>query len=301
LHPPGYTGADVNDIDGSTFVGVGRLPSSSDHALLWHGTAESIVDLNPVGFRDSVANAVAGSQQAGAGYPVGDNHYHAILWSGTADSAIDLHPTGFDQSYIWDMTTSTQVGWGIVPPSGAINKYHALLWSGSAATVIDLHPPGFDSTFAYGASEDTQAGYGFGAATGGNAHALLWRGSADSVVDLHPAVFTGSNANDAAGDWQVGDAYGPTTGRGSHAMAWRGSADTAVDLHALLAQTGLSFSTSLAVGVDDSGNVIGWGDAGGGRYAIRWTLVPEPATWSSSMYAIIVLALRRRLGSARRR
>ena len=191
---------------------------------------------------------------------------------------IDLHPSGLQASYVFGVSGTSQVGWGRGPALGPPGTYHALLWKSTPSSVVDLHPPGFDVTIANGVSGMTQVGSGFGVATQGDPHALLWYGTATSIIDLHPSGFVNSSAEAAAGIWQVGSGNGPVTGGNDHALVWRGAADTVVDLHSSLDQTGLSFSLSLATGVNENGDIVGWGDTADGRYAIKWSLVPEPTT-----------------------
>jgi hypothetical protein len=291
LHPHGFSSTECADTNGTTQVGRGRGPVTGGeyHALLWHGTADSVIDLHPTGFKSSEVNG-------GSGYPSADNKYHALLWHGSPASVVDLHPSGFVESYAWDVSGASQVGWGTVPGPGPFDRYHAVLWNGTASSVVDLHPAGFDSSVANGVNGDVQVGVGFGPATGGNQHALLWRNSSAGYTDLHPAGFTHSSAVAVAGKLQVGYASGPTTIGNDRAMAWRGNARSAIDLHSFLSQTGLSFSNSLATDVDSQGNIVGWGDAGDQRYAIRWTLVPEPAPLAIGLLgtSIMVLASSRR-------
>ena len=67
--------------------------SGARHALLWHGTAASVIDLQPaVGFTHTDAVAVAGNLQVGSGDGAATaGNQHALLWSGTAASVVDLH------------------------------------------------------------------------------------------------------------------------------------------------------------------------------------------------------------------
>jgi hypothetical protein len=226
----------------------------------------------------TTANGVTKTTQAGAGTLERNGAYHALLWQGTAESVVDLHVTDYSATYVWDAVGDGQVGWGAFGPANFPESYHALLWRGTAGSVVDLHPAGYITTFAIGGGESVQAGYGISEIMPDISHALLWHGTAESVVDLHPAGFKGSIAVAAAGIWQVGRGYYPDE-RQERALAWRGTAESVIDLHSLLEeQTGLEFSQSLAVDVDQYGNVVGWGDTNGGRYAIRWTLVPEPAS-----------------------
>jgi hypothetical protein len=157
-------------------VGYGTIDGGA-HALRWNGTAESVVDLHPVGFHTSYALDVSGASQVGYGFGLQN---HALLWNGTAESVVDLHPVGFDSSQALGVSGTRQVGWGSV---GLQN--HALLWNGTAESVVDLHPVGYEVSYGEGISDAGQVGQGSGPATGGWTHALLWRGTADSVIDLH--------------------------------------------------------------------------------------------------------------------
>jgi hypothetical protein len=147
LHPTGFFYSEANAVSGNTQVGHGHIEKINNtgfrdisvHALLWSGTAASVVDLNPMGFRYSWANAVSGNTQVGNGFTSTGNH--ALLWSGTAASVVDLNPIGlgFSESVANGVSGNTQVG------SGRIGtKSHALLWSGTAASAVDLHPTGFE-------------------------------------------------------------------------------------------------------------------------------------------------------------
>jgi hypothetical protein len=69
--------------------------------LLWTGTADSAVDLNPTNlptFNESVAVGTNGRQQVGYGSGPGFPVVQALLWNGTANSTVNLHallPPGF--------------------------------------------------------------------------------------------------------------------------------------------------------------------------------------------------------------
>jgi hypothetical protein len=92
--------------------------------------------------------------------------------------------------------------------------------------------------------------------------------------------FNQSNATGAGGIWQVGYGDSPDTLGVSHALVWSGSAASYLDLHQYLPD---NFVSSAALGVDASGNIVGYAidpDVGG-SYAVLWTLssVPEANAW----------------------
>lgn len=239
LHPAGFGDCWVHGVGGGQEVGYGSASVyiskkvgyvARDHALLWAGSAASVVDLHPAGFTSSAAYGVAGGQQGGyditsvhinkkVGYVVRD---HALLWAGTAASVVDLHPAGFTSSLAYGVGGGQQVGYGVYTDE----NQHALLWAGSAASAVDLHPAGFASSVAKRVHNGHQVGYGQYADL--TQHALVWNGTAASVVDLHPFLPAGYPSSvatgiDAAGN-VVGYAWDPhlATALGNcHSFLWK--------------------------------------------------------------------------------
>lgn len=307
LHPTAYAfsiGWGIGDGEQAGQSEISNTRPGPVHALLWRGTALSVVDLHPSGFTQSAARATSGGVQTGWGNaPQGR---HALKWLGSAASVVDLHPSGFVSSEAFSVSGDHIVGAGFVQ----LDTPHALLWTSGG--VVDLHPSGFTTSSANGTDGTQQVGSGsnpnggMGATNhallwrgtgasvvdlhpatgyfstnafavsggqqvgegfiGSNAHALLWMGSAQSVVDLNPSGFFDSHALGVAAGRQVG--YGVMSGTGAtHALLWNGgTADSVVDLHAFLPA---GFAHSEAHGIDASGNIIGAADG----HAILW--VPQ--------------------------
>src|SRR3954453_10292251 len=69
LHPIDYTTSIANDTSATNQVGAGRggTHPTLDHALLWHDTAESVVDLHPAIYTKSFAIGASESKQVGYG------------------------------------------------------------------------------------------------------------------------------------------------------------------------------------------------------------------------------------------
>ena len=110
--------------NGTQQVGQGGTATGISWALLWSGTAESAVNLNPSGFSNSVARGISGTQQAGYGCGTATgNQYHALLWSGTAESVVDLNPSVLSESYAYGANGTQQVGYGNGTATGG--KVHA--------------------------------------------------------------------------------------------------------------------------------------------------------------------------------
>lgn len=159
LHPiPGYVQSGCNAIRGNMQVGFGNGSgtSGSNEALLWLGTPESAVNLNPQGYRYSEAHGCddVRNQQCGwAEKP--PSPPHAMLWSGSAESAVDLNSPGIDQSYAQDVWNHTQVGFG----RGELTEFYlrALAWHDTPTSVISLHqflPAEYLGSSAWGIGRD---------------------------------------------------------------------------------------------------------------------------------------------------
>jgi hypothetical protein len=97
LNPSGFTYSVATGVSGGQQVGSGYGPATGgqNHALLWAGSADSVVDLHtflPPGFTDSVATGIDSDgnivgQASGPG--VGP---HAFLWEPVASPAAPAVP-----------------------------------------------------------------------------------------------------------------------------------------------------------------------------------------------------------------
>ncbi len=221
--------------DGSQQVGTGFASHDDpygNHALLWSGSAQSVVDLQPSGFLTSDAYGANGGEQVGIGY-LGRFSSHALLWHGSADSYIDLHPSGYLTSGAWATNGKQQVGRAVPPGIYGVTGGHAILWNGSAEDYVDLNPPGFRESSARALTDTQQVGYG-GKEEMSDFHALLWSGTPGSYVDLNPDWLEGSSAWAVCGDQQVGSgglAVSPDDDIVPQAILWTGTAQSAVNLN----------------------------------------------------------------------
>jgi hypothetical protein len=156
---------------------IGNNAFSGAFAVLWTGTADSAVNLNPPDSIESQARAVAGGQQVGFGY----YPRRALLWTGSADSVLDLHPAGYTSSEANATNGIQQAGTGFIGDADTPTaQSRALVWSGSAASVVDLNqflPPGYTDAAATGIDA---SGAVVGWASKGprdnpaNVHAVMW-------------------------------------------------------------------------------------------------------------------------------
>ena len=173
LNPSGFATSVAVATDGAHQVGSGTPPPCCNgHALMWFGTANSVVDLHPVsGYSGSSAFGVNGGQQVGEG--TAGTLSHALLWTGSAQSVIDLHPSGYRETSAVAVSAGRQVGYGTLPDG---STRHALIWNGTADGVVDLHaflPAGFVRSEAYGIDVSGNV-IGIAAGADGRSHAILW-------------------------------------------------------------------------------------------------------------------------------
>ncbi|HEV7894095.1 MAG TPA: hypothetical protein VGP08_25995 [Pyrinomonadaceae bacterium] len=182
----GFGAGQAYGTDGVQQVGVGWKvvgfgAYSSPSAMLWAGTADSAVSLNPADSNESVAYAVAGGQQVGYAY----SFQHATLWTGSAASAVDLHPAGYTASQARATNGVQQAGFGWVNNAAQIPHRHALVWSGSAASVVDLNqfmPLGFTDAAVTGID------------AAGNVVGWAVKGSANGTASTHAVMWVPSDA-----------------------------------------------------------------------------------------------------------
>lgn len=276
-------------------TGVNRDASTgfNINALVWSGSAASVVNIHPTNLGSIVqsgATATDGTHIVGYGM-LADNTDHALLWNSATNSAIDLHPNlsgpfgSFFASIAYATDGSHQVG-------KAFNSgvSHAILWSNTAASAVDLHPS--QLTFFAGSTTNStalalsgsqQAGFGLGSANGNpSSHALIWAGTKASAIDLHPGgSYVSSVAMATNGTQQAG--YGTVSVNGNlinHAMMWNGSAASALDLQGLL-PSGPGFVDSIAYAINASGDVSGIADDHLGlQHQVLWIAAPHSATAS---------------------
>jgi hypothetical protein len=188
-----------------------------NHALVWFGSALSMLDVNPSTAAESKINGCDQSQEVGYIMPVSPGFTHAALWSGTSSVAVDLHPAfGFDSSSAYGTANFQQVGYGVtVPALGGAG--HALLWNGTAASVVDLHPAGYTFSVAFATNGTQQVGEADDSALPRHKHAIVWSGTAASAVDLNQFLPAGVTDAQAMAIDFAGNIVGYA---GNHAYMW---------------------------------------------------------------------------------
>jgi probable HAF family extracellular repeat protein len=175
LHPAtGYFETHAARTDGIHQVGGGSTPGGTGwEALVWSGSADSVINLHPSGYSASAALNVRGPQVVGYA-AVGDEQLlHAALWDLTTGTFADLNGSLL-QSAALATDVSTQVGSGQVSADGTV---HAALWHGTADSYIDLHallPGNYNYSRATGIDADGNiSGVAFNADTR-SYEAVVW-------------------------------------------------------------------------------------------------------------------------------
>ncbi len=289
LNPTGSPGSSAVASFGGNQYGQAAIKVGSQyegHAIIWHGSADNFTDLNPGG--DWVNTAIFGASancQIGTGFGLGPSDGQVVLWHGTAASMVDLTPDGAIRAHGAATTDTSQVG-----QVDFGNSPHAVLWHGTKESLVDLNPSWAEFSDASGVYGNQQVGTAVYFDQNDNAfqHAALWSGTAASVIDLNPAGYGRSFANGINGTMQVGSADG-------HALVWFGSAENYIDLQSTLTGLPTTFDSSIAVGIAENGDIMGYGTDEFGYHAIRWThVVPEPTSLITLGVGTLLILRRRK-------
>lgn len=292
LHPAFLDGAgarsQVNGFAGNLQVGIGAGTSTGNRnvPIAWSDTAASATLLSiPFANAGGQANATDGIQIVGYGIPLLRDGTtigaaHGLIWNVATGAVTDL-----GEANVLDVAGGVQVG--------AVSKgvSNAALWRGTKNYTL-LQPKNAVLSIANGTDGVRQVGYaGFDIrvrveAANGNKdkrfnYAHVWTGTAASALNIHPYASTAdgkllehSYAMKVNGQSIVGYATvvtGTNSTGSSRALVWD-SNYLATDLHAFVPA---EFVSSVAYGVDESGNIAGvMTKADGTRHAVLW--MPNP-------------------------
>src|SRR5262245_36764121 len=198
LHPARYATSYAMACRDGQQVGYGQPPGQTggsapiERALLWSGTAESLVELaGPDPKLQTRALAVKDGVQVGE---YGRNFtMHAAMWQGSSVSMVVLHPAP-PPGYPPDAQVSRASGVGNGQQVGLVawkkkplapQDMRAALWTGSAASFVDLTPPKVRHAEAPACAGGLQVCAVSLDTNNAERRATLWRGSAAALVDLH--------------------------------------------------------------------------------------------------------------------
>jgi hypothetical protein len=284
LHPNGATNSVVWGVNGSGQVGS-VVNGTQQDAAVWHGTAESMINLGKAGWiTTAMATSAFGQVGHGSSTLDTDDAPHAVFWQGTANSFVDLNPTGAYFSYATAVGSGYQAGWAVGEFGQATG--HTFLWRGTAESATIMDPAGTGNARIQAGSEFRQVG---GASYADGWHAVAWSGTAESAIDINPSGYSYSDATTIS---ESGEFAGGKTISGNglyHAFLWNLETSETFDLQNYIGDIPFTVIASQVTGVADNGDAIGFVvDQNDEAHSVRWNhVVPEP----SSILAIGVGAL----------
>ncbi len=282
----GSSGVDaINDagqsVGGSVTSCVPRhFGDCSVDAVLWSRSGKATVLQDVGGQGDSEAFAINN-----AGLSVGNSTtasgVDAVLWSPTGKATVlqDVGGRGSEVNAINDAGQSVGSS-----SSGRFPGAEAVLWSRSGKAAVLQDAGGQDNSSAVAINDGGQS-VGDSINASGGFDAVLWSRSGKATLLRNVGSDSNSipNAINDAG-WGVGYSFTSPTFR--EAALWSPTGK-ATDLGAVL---GPSWSDTEAVGINNSGDIIGSGEYHGGTFAFLLTpdsatgipaaSAPEPSTWA---------------------
>jgi probable HAF family extracellular repeat protein len=264
---------DINDF--GQVVGVAATRQQALHAFLWSGGVMRDLGTIPGGSGGDWSEALSiNARGQVVGYSTGSGgYYHAFLWSNGVMT--DLGSLGYSHTVANDINASGQiVGW-----SGTANGYsHAILWNKGILTDLDGIPSRSSEAMAI-----NDHGHIVGdAGAGSTFRAFLWSNGTMTSLGALPGcdVSYASDINNS--DQVVG--WSRTSSDVEVAFLW--SAGTMTDLSSAIAP-GSGWQLQRAVGINDAGQIAGYGRLGGSTHAFLLTPIPEP----SSLFLLGVASL----------
>jgi probable HAF family extracellular repeat protein len=248
-------------------VGWAQTTSGASHAFLWTGGTMTDIGSLP-GATEMVATAINNSGQI-CGYAIVGGHVHAFLDSGGQLSDLGVLPgPGMTSSATALNNNGQVVGYSY---SGT-NTRDAVLWSGGPIT--DLGNLGFPSSAAEAINDEGQiVGY---LVTNSNAGETI----TDAFLDIGGTMedlgnLPGGRDSDAVGINNNGVIVGTAVNGQADADGFVYSDSVMTDLQTLMPQGWYIWSVE---GINDCGQIIGYGKDPIGTTAFLLTPVPEPST-----------------------
>ena len=142
--------------DGTRQGGWGQFPSFGYQlrALMWSGSAASVIDMHPPGAGESTIRGMASTAQVGWGIFNGQDR--GLVWRGAPASCVDVHPPGAIYSHVLATngefhagevvyTVSSRAGLWVADSGSAFIDLQAVLesslgtqWRGSSASCVTV-------------------------------------------------------------------------------------------------------------------------------------------------------------------
>jgi probable HAF family extracellular repeat protein len=273
-------GWDINDA--GQVAGGSRIPIPGDldptdnpyHAVRW--TNGIPTDLGTLGGTFSSARAInASGQVAGNASTTGDAASPAVVWTGTTATALGTLGGGSTTAY--DINDLGQVAGNSTFPFSAI--LHAVRWTGTTPTDLGIGT----------ANGINNAGQVVGTL---GTHATIWTGTTPTDLGtLGGSISEGLDIN------SFGVAVGMSFTTGDLSNQPFISIDGMMyNLNNLLVPSPNFFSLEAVTGINDRGQIVGYGLVGSERHAVRLNpvAVPEPASMGLIVETGALFLLRRR-------
>ncbi len=176
LSPPsGYAETYAIATDGVHQVGYSVPNAGGKHAVMWTGSAASMIDLEPAGLGVSEAVTVAGGQEGGYAIDI-NQRVHPGIWTGSADSFVDLTPPSIialNHDFSGSVTSTNGVQQVGFVGNGA-SYGNPLIWSGTADSAELLPTFGTGDIFTPYDIDDFGNVFGIAVDPSGNLTAIEW-------------------------------------------------------------------------------------------------------------------------------
>jgi probable HAF family extracellular repeat protein len=267
----------INDVGQVT--GTADLPGGIHHAFIWTQVGGprdlgTLAGTDSEGFANNDAGQVAGDSQVPTSLEA-----HAALWNpltpnGATGTWFDLGTLGGASSTAFALNGSGEVA-GASRLSAGSETNHAFLWkpgspNGATGRMFDLGTLGGASSQAFGLDTGGDV-VGISQTKAGVTHPFLWtarsvHGTSGRMTDLGTLGGTGANAyavNDA------GEVVGSSYLEGDKAFhAFLSSGGRLFDLNRALPRRS-GWVLDAANGIDDVGQIVGWGTFHGRQHAFQ--------------------------------
>jgi hypothetical protein len=218
LNPPDASSSFVEAVADGEIVGraresfyvQGHFTPAAYHALMWTGTAASMVDLTPASVPGSQYAVQASADGTDGVHQVGAANEFAAYWSGSAASYQSLGPSNLPNLSNADATAlrgNQIVGFA----TDAAGHEHPLLWNGVTTNAIDLLPSAYYFGRAFDTNGTQQVGIADPVGTTDVGDAVVWNGSPDSYVDLTQFLASGYTGSIADAIDANGNIFGAAT------------------------------------------------------------------------------------------
>lgn len=257
---------------------VGESDNNSSRALVYaNGTLSSLTRL-------------AGDNDRGVAHDINNSGVVVGISSNGVASRATMWVNGqaSDLGSVDGLTSTTARAWGINNANSAVgysrrdaggSVSQATLWRPGQAPLNlgSLQPDSFSQAYAINAS-GVIVGSAVAGQTGSGTditQAVRWTvsGNTATLQALGSLGRTFSEAKDINVAGQIVGYATNTFGAPQRAFAWLG--DTMVDLNSFVDPTA-GFTLATAEGINDRGDIVGWGTVGGVTHAYMLQAVPEP-------------------------